>query len=276
MSDVLEVQERLGRLFETAFRVEDITESLVSFDAEQPVSDVTPVLDRTRFRVVGVREDGRITGYVVAAEIGREATLSELRRDFDEDDVVSGDTPLAEAILALDGREWLFVRVLGSVNGIVRWSDLQKPPVRMWLFGVITLIEMAFTRLIETLFPNDEWTKLLSPARRSKAEDFHRERLRRSAHAHALRLIDCVQFSDKGQILAKDDVARRIIGFASRKRGEQSVKAIVSLRDKLAHAQDIVTYDGSSIVELARHLGRILEIGSAFPDLIRSTPVGDQ
>ena len=79
MSDVLEVQERLGRLFETAFRVEDIAESLVSFDAERPVSDVTPVLDRTRFRVVGVREDGRITGYVVAAEIGREATLSEYR-----------------------------------------------------------------------------------------------------------------------------------------------------------------------------------------------------
>ena len=41
-------------------------------------------------------------------------------------------------------------------------------------------------------------------------------------------------------------------------------------------AQDIVTHDGSSIVELARHLGRILEIGSAFPDLKRSTPVGDQ
>ena len=153
MSDIFEVQERLGRLFETAFRVEDIAESLVSFDAERPVSDVTPVLDRTRFRVVGVREDGRITGYVVAAEIDREAALSELRRDFDEDDVVSGDTPLAEAILALDGREWLFVRVLGSVNGIVTWSDLQKPPVRMWLFDVITLVEMAFTRLIENPVP---------------------------------------------------------------------------------------------------------------------------
>ena len=194
---------------------------------------------------------------------------------FDENDVVSGDTSLADAILKLDGREWLFVRVLGRVNGIVTWSDLQKPPVRMWLFGVITLIEMAFTRLIETLFPNDEWTSLLSPARRRKAEDFHRERRRRSEGARTLRLIDCVQFSDKGQVLAKDDVARRIIGFPSRKRGEQSVKAIVSLRDKLAHAQDIVTDDGSSIVELARHLGRILEIGSAFPDLKRGRPIKD-
>ena len=115
----------------------------------------------------------------------------------------------------------------------------------------------------------------MSLARQKKAEDFRRERRRRSAHAHALRLIDCVQFSDKGQILAKDGAARRIIGFPSRKRGEQSVKAIVSLRDKLAHAQDIVTDDGSSIVELARHLGRILGIGSAFPDLKRSQPVRD-
>jgi len=192
MTDILEVQGRLARLFETAFRAEDIAESLVSFDAERGVS----------------------------------------------------------------------------------WSDVQKPPIRMWLFGVITLIEMAFTRLLETLFPEDAWAELLSPSRRAKAEDFHRERMRRAHAARALRLVDCIQFSDKGQILAKDETARRIIGFPSRKRGEQTVKAIVSLRDKLAHAQDIVTEDSDSVVALATNLHRILEIGSAFPDLKRSAPGG--
>ena len=110
----------------------------------------------------------------------------------------------------------------------------------------------------------------MSPARRRKAEDLCRERKRRSDAAGTLRLVDCIQFSDKGQILAKDEVARRLIGFPSRKQGEQAVKAIVSLRDKLAHAQDIVSEDGLSIVELARQLHRILRIGSVFPDSKRS------
>jgi hypothetical protein len=272
MRDVLEVQERLGRLFETAFRIEDIAESLVSFDAERPAADVAKVLNRTRFKVAGVREDGRIGGYLVARELKGARTCADIRTEFDTNDVIAGHAPLAEAIQQLAEREWLFVSVLGTVNGIVTWSDLQKPPVRMWLFGVITLLEMAFTSIIETLFTNDAWVELLSPARRRKAEEFFRERQRRGDVAATLRLVDCIQFSDKGQILAKDALARRLIGFPSRKRGEQAVKAVVSLRDKLAHAQDIVSEDGAAIVELATHLQRILQIGSLFPDLKRSVP----
>ena len=272
MTDVLEVQERLGHLFETAFRVEHIAESLVSFDAERPASEIIAVLGQTHFKVAGVREEGKITGYVTANELEGDATCGDLRRDFNESDVVAGQTPLADAIQALAGREWLFVRVLGRVNGIVTWSDLHKPPVRMWLFGVITLIEMAFTSILETLFPDDGWTELMSPARRRKAQEFHRERTRRSGSAASLRLVDCIQFSDKGQILAKDEMARRLIGFPSRQKGLQAVKSIVSLRDKLAHAQDIVTDDASSIVALAAQLHRILQIGSVFPDVKRSTP----
>lgn len=112
----------------------------------------------------------------------------------------------------------------------------------------------------------------MSAGRRSKAEHFYRERVRRSDGAGALRLVDCIQFSDKGQILAKDDVARRLIGFPSREQGLKAVKSIVSLRDKLAHAQDIVTDDAGSIVALAAQLHRILRIGSVFPNVKRATP----
>lgn len=272
MTDVLEVQERLGRLFETAFRVEDIAESLISFDSERTCADVAVVLKRTRFRVAGVRDDGRVSGYLLASELRDGKTCGEIRHDFEKEDAVPGDTPLADAIQKLDGRDWLFVRVLGRVDGIVTWTDLQKPPVRMWLFGVITLMEMAFTSILETLFPDDSWTELMSSGRRRKAEHFFEERKRRSETAASLRLVDCIQFSDKGQILAKDELSRRLIGFPSREQGLKGVKSIVSLRDKLAHAQDIVTEDASSIVALATQLHRILQIGSVFPDVKRGAP----
>ena len=273
MSDVLEVQERLGRLFERAFRIEDIAESLASFDAERPAADVLASMRRRRYRVAGVRDDGGILGYVSAEDLDADGVerCGDVRRDFTEEEIISGDASLAEGIRRLAGRDGLFVRVLGRVNGIVTWSDVQKPPMRMWLFGVITLIEMAFTSVLETLFTDDAWADYLSPSRRAKALDFQRERARRRAD-HGLRLVDCIQFSDKGQIIAKDEMARRVVGFASRKQGEAAVKRIVSLRDKLAHSQDIVTDDADSIVEIARQIERILRIGSVFQDVKRSTP----
>lgn len=60
------------------------------------------------------------------------------------------------------------------------------------LFGVITLIEMSFTSILETLFPDDGWAELMSPARRKKAQEFHRERKRRNVSAASLRLVDCI------------------------------------------------------------------------------------
>lgn len=57
---------------------------------------------------------------------------------------------------------------------------------------MITLIEMSFTSILETLFPDDGWAELMSPARRKKAQEFHRERKRRNVSAASLRLVDCI------------------------------------------------------------------------------------
>ena len=67
--------------------------------------------------------------------------------------VVEDATPLLAAILKLKDASFLFVNMLGRVGGIVTHADLQKPPVRMWLFGLVTLVEMRFAELIERHCP---------------------------------------------------------------------------------------------------------------------------
>jgi len=53
---------------------------------------------------------------------------------------------------------------------------------------------------------------------------------------------------------------RERIGVPSRSRGEEVIKRLETLRNNLAHSQDIVTFDFEIIAELSENLDRILSI----------------
>jgi hypothetical protein len=264
VADVYEFRRRLGKIFETAFRVEDIAESLISFDAERPVTEILATLQKNQLKVAGVREHGIISGYITTSELDDAAGVcGDHRCEFDDAEVIAADAGLSQTIGALSKRQRLFVTAFGKVNGIVTWTDLQKPSVRMWLFGVITMIEMAFTQMIDTWFPNDGWKRLMTESRLRKAELLLEERRRRNEGGE-VRLLDCLQFSDKGQILIKDDDARRVMGMSSKRAGDRLIRDLGSLRDSLAHSQDIVTHGWEVIVTMAERFDEILRFGSTF------------
>ncbi len=91
-----------------------------------------------------------------------------------------------------------------------------------------------------------------------KAVQLQQERLRRNQHAS---LLDCLQFSDKAQIIVRDESLRRQVGFASRHRGEEVIKILERLRNNLAHSQDIVALDWETIVQMSENLDRLINIG---------------
>jgi hypothetical protein len=132
---------------------------------------------------------------------------------------------------------------------------LQKPPVRMWLFGMVTLVEMRMGRLAEQLCEGETWRQFLSEGRLQKAEALLEERRRRNQN---LKLIDCLQFSDKGQIIARNESIRGLTRFTSRRQVEEACKALESLRNNLAHSQDIITSDWETVVGLAADLDGVI------------------
>jgi hypothetical protein len=84
-----------------------------------------------------------------------------------------------------------------------------------------------------------------------KARDVQAERQRRNVHCD---LMDCLQLSDKAQILVDDPIAMERIGMKSKKLAKRTIKDLESLRNHLAHAQDIVQYDWPQIVRLSRRM----------------------
>jgi hypothetical protein len=234
---------RMAQLFQQTFSARNITRALPSVDhlrAEQ----VLAIMERHHLPVVGIREDGVVRGYVT-----REHPLA--RRGFLPEQVLADSASFAEVILTLSRHEICFVRLLDSVAGVIVKDDIQHPYMRMWLFGIITMLEMETEPMIERLWPDDAWKSLVSPGRLAKAETMFAERVRRNQHST---LLACLQFSDKMQMLVENEGVFRTLGIPSKKAARTICKELESLRNNLAHAQDIVTHDFAQVARIAQRI----------------------
>jgi hypothetical protein len=242
------IPDAVKRVLLETFTIRDVAEPLASFDAVSSAAEVREFMVARDFNVVGVRKDGQVVGYVERGSLGAGDCGQHLRPLEAASIPLDDSVPLLNLLTKLNGAPFVFVSVLGQVGGIVTLQDLQKAPVRMWLFGVVTMIEMRFSELIERHCPADKWRQYLSEGRLQKAEALLRERQRRNQR---LDLFDCLQFSDKGQIIARNEDIRKLTVFASRNQTEDAVKRLEQLRNNLAHAQDILgDSDWNTIIQL--------------------------
>ncbi len=247
-------QDSIRRVFTRGFRVRDIAEVLVSVDAQCDATIASELMDEDDFDVLGVSQKGRVTGYVRREDLGA-GTVDDVIRKFPAEQVVSDSDTLAEVVALLTKQSRVFVNILGHVGGVVTRDDLQKAPVRMWLFGMVTLLEMRFTDVIQANFEGDTWVECLTESRIGKARNLLEERQRRN---RGLGLIECLQFSDKAQIIIKNAPLRELLGIQSRNRAEKVIGNLEALRNSLAHSQDILACDWEAIVALSTNLDRVL------------------
>lgn len=242
------------RMFAEVFSAQHIAESLLSFDSAEDCAEVAKIMQRHRDEVAAVRVYGTVQGYVRIQDL-QQADCAEQMRHFARDQVVDGEATLMEVIHVLTRHNHCFVSMLGSVTGVICRDDMNKPMVRMWLFGMVTLVEMGITQLIRTVYPDDSWHELVSEGRLEKAKEFQVERQRRNLHCD---LIECLQFSDKGYILIRNQRVMERLGYTTAREGRRAVKSLESLRNNLAHAQDIVAHDWAQIARLSARIEELV------------------
>jgi hypothetical protein len=150
----------------------------------------------------------------------------------------------------------VFITVLGHVGGIVTRGDLQKAPVRLWLFGLVSLLEMQMLRVVRERYPTSSWTGLLTEKRLEDARGIFAERQRRNEEND---LADCLQLGDKAAILKKDPGLFALSKFPSKQSLEDFFDEVGALRNALAHANDILHGRWPALVELVTNLETLLE-----------------
>lgn len=233
------------------FSAKDIAEPLLSFDATTSVEKIREIFKQQQQQVTTVLVEGKVVGFTTSDLLDTCDNDEILKRSFSSDQVLSGDAGFAEVIHVLTRHDYCFVRLLGQVHGVISRDDINKPYVRMWLFGIITLTEKHITELVRTHFDHDEWHGLIPEARLKLAENLQHERKQINQHCE---LIDCLQLADKGLILIKDAELLSRLGFNSKSAAKKVLKQFQSLRNNLAHAQDISTYDWAQIARLSMRM----------------------
>jgi hypothetical protein len=212
-------------------------------------------MDEHGYDMLPVITDGAILGYVERESLGA-GRCGAWERRLGPPDLVSDATPVLDLLPILRDRQRVFVLRGNRVAGVASRSDLQKAPVRMLLFTLVTLLEMHLQRLVVAHYPLSDWPPPLSRERLQLAERLYVERRERNEQ---LQLIDCLQFCDKRDLILRDSAALNYLGFPSRRALERFLHQAEALRDLLAHGQDLVA--GSSWpdrIELVSELQRIL------------------
>ncbi|MBV1914773.1 MAG: HD domain-containing protein [Pseudomonadales bacterium] len=243
-------QARSLRHFTESFSAQDIAEPLGSFDNDTSAIKASEIMLSNNWYVAGLRQDGLVEGYILRNDLER-GHCGDYLREFTRDQVVTADSSFSDVIHVLTRRRSCFVSQLGGISGIVTREHIQKPIARMWLFGMVTITEISLVNRIEEHFPDESWISRLAESRLEKARQIHAERARREQHC---KLVDCLQFSDKAQILLKDNSQLEWMGFDSRRVAKKVVKDLESLRNNLAHSQDIVSHDWAQIARMTQRI----------------------
>jgi hypothetical protein len=245
----------LRDIFEHGLAARDLAEPLASFDDSQAVETVRAFMEKEDFDVVGVRRSGRLAGYAERSALPH-GVLGDHLFEFEKAVVFNDVAPIVEVLRRLVEAPRVFVCTRDHVWGIITRGDLQKAPMRMCLFGLISLLEMQLLRLIRDVYPGGTWRSMLSATRLESAERILEDRRRRNEGTD---LADCLQFADKATIMAKSEGLRVRLGFESRTKAVSLLKDLEKLRDDLAHSQDILAGRWPGIVELASMAETLIE-----------------
>lgn len=244
----------LHRLFETGILVQSIASQLECVQVDDPFETAKSIMAEKDFDVLGVRQNGLVVGF-----LERNSVIGNLCSDvlvpFKPGDLIAESSSLRLPFRKLKSQPRLFILTGDNVDGIVTRGDLQKAPVRMWLFSLVTLSEMQMQRLILSFHPSD-WQEFLKGARLQKAQETFKLRQEKNENTE---LIDCLQFIDKVTIIIKSPNLRESLNIQNNKKESRMLKEVETLRNDLAHAQDIITGNWPKVAEIAEDLEGFIE-----------------
>jgi hypothetical protein len=244
----------LHDIFDRSITVGDIAEPVVSFDDHDDAQEVKTFMRERDYDYLGVRFHGHIAGYADREKLGP-GRLGEWSKEFETERLISDRTSLLKALSRMRNINPLFVSVHDKVWGIATKGDLQKFPFRMWLFGVLSMVEMHMLRLIRERFSNDEWQRGFNTCRLNKAKELFDLRTRQNEE---IDLDDCLQWCDKVAIVAGNANFRELLGFQSKRDAERRLSRMEGLRNHLAHAQDLLTGNWPLVIDITEDAERLL------------------
>lgn len=186
------------------------------------------------FDQLPVRQGKSIVGVVLRGSTGK---IADNLRRLSESNIISAQEPLTNLLPLMIETPYRLVLQGGSIKGIVTRSDLLKLPIRIYVFSLVTHLEILMSDIIRAKYPasqeDTKWLEFLNSERRIRV----REKQQKLAQGNReLSLLECTDFCDKR------DIVRKICSFP--KKFERELYSIErDLRNTVAHAGDYAQND---------------------------------
>ncbi|MDE5414194.1 hypothetical protein [Alkalihalobacterium chitinilyticum] len=248
--------ETLREIYSDNLSVPLIAEELFACPLDGDALEVKQNMEEADFDYYGVENNGKIIGYIVRSEL-KDGLISNYVHPFEMEDLISESTSLIELLQIFKDKNPVFVLEKNQVKKLLTLADLQKQPIRMLVFGLISLLEMNLLDLIKKSYPDNGWTQCLSEGRIEKAFEVYEKRKQKN---EGLGLIECIQLSDKGTIIRKTPQLLNQLEFQSKKEVDRFFSSIEELRNNTAHSQEYVYDDFNDFLDSINRIEKLLRL----------------
>ena len=257
----------LRALLGDGITVTAVLEPLQSCPADAEAVEISRVLSDRSFDVAGVQvaSEKPVIGFVRRDALVS-GTVREHVQPLTADVLISNSTPLRDLLARLADRESIFVLVGPAVSGIVTRADLNKPAVRVYMFGLISLLEMHLGFWLRRDYPGNAWIERLAARRIRKARALQDLRRIRNQDTD---LLDCLQLCDKRDLLLACDGRRESLGLGPPNEAKALLISAEDLRNLLAHSEQDLA-QGSSWDTIIRLIQRVEVLVQNSDDLVEN------
>lgn len=246
----------LRQIYSDNLSVSLIAEDIVYCSITDDATVIKTKMEELDFDYFGVESNGKLIGYIVKEEL-TDTAISNQVHTFTMANLVSESTSLLEILHILKEQCPVFILEKNQVKKLITVADLQKQPIRMLVFGLISLLEMELAQLIKRTYSDEQWKSCLSEGRIVKVREVHETRKEKN---EGLALIECLQLSDKGTIIKKTPDLLAKLGFTSKTDVGRFFRVIEELRNNTAHSQEYVYEDFHEFLENINRIERILNL----------------
>jgi predicted transcriptional regulator len=244
-------------LFISQITTKHIYEKLYSAFIDDDANEVLNDLIAYDFDFVGViNRDKEVLGFISKEQL-EGGVLITGHNKIDLNLIVTDSTPIHKLIKLLETRKFVFVMHGNAIDGIVTLADINKPVVRLYLFGIISLFEMHMNFWIDIYHPMNTWGAMIKSERLQEAQEIHELKKNKN---EALSLGACLQFCDKRDILQKTDEFLTQCKY-SKTSFKDWASNVEKIRNELAHSQNTVNagMQWSDFVAIISELETFLE-----------------
>lgn len=229
-----EMQEIFVHNITTKFIYEDI----YSCNKNASISDVSKTMADKDFDVLGVvDQDKNVIGYVSKKDLGeiKDNSIENKFSCFGLKDIAADSTPMPQLLRILSERENCFIIKGNKVVGIVTRADINKPIVRIYIFGIISLLEMHLGYWINEYFKEEKLQNVINQKKIN---------LSKNNNDGTLSLLERTNFHDKIEILKEcPEFERKLKCKDVEQPLNDLFKAAKGVRNSLAHHHKSIKSD---------------------------------